>query len=407
MLSGVGIERETRTPSQQLQGVLSSSDTSTAAGLEKTAQEVEKLGYSVEAASIRQQVKEKQKAEVSAQDKQESLIMMVRDSELTPQQKGMLMRSINADPSQDPTQLVSTIVSMGGKEPDAFRTMKATALAMGLVEGSSEWKAYFAREAIKADDTGTRERKIEDYMNSFGSTRQQAIQAIEGKTVLDPVTGDLTQFNLKSNAWEKVDVNGANDQEVSTEVPKPLPGNTVWELSELGTGPISALKAGIARTPGVSQFAEAMGLNTADAVEARAQIKNVMSEAIRGLAVNNKFPVGEIRRIQEEIDLDPKAFDSVPSYRARLKAQDTYLETRQAQANRDASDRTLPTRVRADQRANAATIANLRAYLGVPGTERGTQGEEYIMEMSQEDLENVDIGELTDEALNAYIERMQ
>lgn len=418
MLNAIpGVERETRTPSQQLQAVLGSSNTSTAAGLEKTAQEVEKLGYGVEAASIRQQVKEKQKAEVTAQDKKESLIMMVRDSELTSQQKGMLFRSINADPSQDPNKLISTIVSMGGEGALSAeaRTLKWKAEQMGLVPGSAEYKAYIARnggeEGTGGDTANARERKIADYMKTFGIPRGEAIQRIEADTIIDPTTGQLIQQNLQGDGgFEIASVNIPSSQRVVGEAPSIDINQIVFDPAKAG-GIVTGLQNLWNVTAGQIPFLDI----PSDRTQAQQQLRFLDRDAILALASSERPAVVEQERIGELLPQPGEWFQNPRESREKVVSFIDVMTQQYVDDLRYVSDPSVSRAVKRDVNTRINSVERIIRRVMTPeaadtlfeAVEGFEEQRNTILEMPRDELNNLDISSLSLSELDVLEERLR
>jgi hypothetical protein len=143
MLSGVGIERETRTPSQQLQGVLASSDTSTAAGLEKTASELASLGYGPQAAMLRQQVEEKKQTDELRRQRQENLRDITKNSNLNAQQKEQVERAIGTGAFEKADDLLKYIDKATEDTSLARKTMQVLKPNGEIVSIQTDQKGRF------------------------------------------------------------------------------------------------------------------------------------------------------------------------------------------------------------------------------------------------------------------------
>lgn len=103
-----------------------------------------------------------------------------------------------------------------------------------------------------------------------------------------------------------------------------------------------------------------------ETVEAYQTIDTAVSDMIRGMAVNDRFPVGEMERLRDEIKITPSIMNPGPVAKARMRSVDRSLKTRLSQFERDAIDTTLSADVRNQQRTNAANIRNFLDILGVP-----------------------------------------
>lgn len=126
---------------------------------------------------------------------------------------------------------------------------------------------------------------------------------------------------------------------------------------------------------GIISGAAATGANIAGLVgvdiqepftEIRQKLNIVSNDLIRALSINPRFPVGEINRIKEEVNIQPSLIKSSATLRKKMRALDSSLRIRVAQAKRDASDQRLPKQVRESQAANASSIENFLNQMNVP-----------------------------------------
>src|SRR5690606_31866608 len=132
-------------------------------------------------------------------------------------------------------------------------------------------------------------------------------------------------------------------------IPGPQQGQTLYDLASAGTGLLSGARALLSGTVG-----QIPGMPIAEeTINARTSLENASGDLIRALAVNDRFPVGEIKRIEEQISIKPSVMDSPGALQARMISLGNYLKTRKDQAMRDASDPSVPQSVRDSQAANA------------------------------------------------------
>lgn len=115
---------DTRNESEKLQQVLTTSDTSTAAGLEQMADEVAKLGHGPQAAIIRQQVQERRVADEEAAQRRESLVAIADSSELNPQQRAQVLRAIGTGAFNKADDLLNYIDKVTEDKSLARKTMQ-------------------------------------------------------------------------------------------------------------------------------------------------------------------------------------------------------------------------------------------------------------------------------------------
>lgn len=141
----------------------------------------------------------------------------------------------------------------------------------------------------------------------------------------------------------------------------PSPGSTLYSLADQAGGIAGAAKqvgAMLAGQFGVEAYPETL--------EAYQTIETAVSDMIRGMAINDKFPVGEMERLREEIKITPTIGNPGPVAKARMRSIDRSLRTRLSQFERDATDTTLSADIRNQQRTNGANIRNFLDLMGVP-----------------------------------------
>ena len=170
-----------------------------------------------------------------------------------------------------------------------------------------------------------------------------------GKVVaLDTVGGKATEVPIESKA-----------PEFTTALRK---RGTLYEQSDDVTGAWPALKEIWAETmgqiPGVPVDAKT--------IEKRTAFKLAMGQMRRSMAINPRFPVGEMERLEQEIQIEPKVLDSTPALQTRLRKIDESVRVRLRQAERDAQDTGLPDTERAAQAQNAQAMRDFVNLLGVP-----------------------------------------
>ena len=428
---------DTRTPSQQLQQTLQGADTTSAAGLERVASDVEKLGYGVQAATIRQQAAARQAEMEKLAQATEAKLKIVTDSTLKPEQQAMLTRVIQADPNVDPMDIVTAIQNMGAQVTDPNAALKAR-VAMFYEPGTPEYNAAVARGGISSTEMTPDERleakenlarlvinadvtpenkaqlfstinadpsitplELFKTINSLRETPQRggfspAIQAqidlaqpqfeaigmspeeayVEAANV---ATGITTSEVLDDGTVVRTNIiNGKVDEfqpnGSGAPVPVPPPGLSFYELADVAVGPVSGLSSFAARTPGVGPLLESAGLNDSTATEARAVIKNSVRPYIRALSLSDRYAVAEQQRIIDSLDLATSAFDTADSFRARLRGLDSVLAIEYNRAARDVNDNAIPRNLRQQARTDLRNIEYLRSLIGAPQTGSTSSG---------------------------------
>ena len=238
-----------------------------------------------------------------------------------------------------------------------------------LYETTEGWQP--ASEAVglqKTGETGGKDpvfkQKIDQLMKTHGLSEREATDIVEGivDIMVDPVSGEKSIVDLVSGtqrplkATEKQE--GIAEGQAEGKAP---PAKTIWELSELSTGPLSAIKSAGSVVSGMVG-----GPIAEETIQARQLVKAAQNNLIRSLSINPRFPVAEINRIKSEIDIEPKIFDTPAVLRERLKAIDSYLTNYVRMEKVAANDRSLPVDVRKEARRSVYEIENFIDLLGVP-----------------------------------------
>lgn len=223
-------------------------------------------------------------------------------------------------------------------------------------------QVVFQAPARETRDTA-RESRVENISSQLqaqmGMTPEQAM--VEAANIAD---GNIKYEPLESGQVRRIDMVRGTVSEVPIQpsgqaIPEPQRGRTLYELATLSTGPVSGARAALA-TVGIT--------NDPQVIEARTELRNSMQELSKALVVNDRFPVAEVERVRKDVDLDPGIIDNPNAMQARMRGLESYLSRRQAQAERDANDPSLPQTVRDGQASNASAIRNFRAVMGVPAT---------------------------------------
>lgn len=137
---------------------------------------------------------------------------------------------------------------------------------------------------------------------------------------------------------------------------------TLWDLASLGTGPGSALAQGWNLIGGM------VGLPQASKVtQARQTLRNESNSMIRSLALNPRYPVGEIDRITEELSLKPEIIDNEGAMHDRMISLNEYLKRQLSIVEDGARDQELPDEQRQADRITARNIRNFLTIAGAPG----------------------------------------
>ena len=203
----------------------------------------------------------------------------------------------------------------------------------------------------------TRERKINDYL-SMGMDWDVAVKLADGRLrveqtdtgyvrMIDEVTGEVVELPI--------------GQQPTAVAPTPGGEPTLWQATELGTGPVSAARDVASTVSGM--FGGPVAEKT---IQSRQRLNLATRDLVRSLAVNPRFPVAEIQQIQRDIATSPALFDNPPAMRQRMIELGRYLTRQEQNSSKDAADPTLPPDTRKAQAQNASAVRTFLEILGVP-----------------------------------------
>jgi len=279
------------------------------------------------------------------------------------------------------------------KVPDIIATVRQ----IGLDPASGEGRQLVLESLRGASKASQRDQKITDLV-ARGVPRDRAQDIVDGFARLEvvPQTGrvrfvnevDGTAFEVPVKAQPRA-ADIASDVEPSLgDIPRPTPqrGETLFDLAEVATGPLSAAQNMLA----VPQAW--LGLEPNErVVQARQALKTETQSLVRSLAVNPRFPVAEMERIRQEVNIQPRIWDDPDLLRSRMAQIHDSLTLRMQQAAADAQDPSLPQEHREAQLTNAANIANFLGVLGV--------------DQAREDVAAAEEGEEPEEAADGDVPR--
>jgi hypothetical protein len=245
-----------------------------------------------------------------------------------------------------------------------------------------------------------REIKIQDIMDTFGVDRRTAVGIESGvlRPIADPVTGQTRLIDLTSNTFRETTPAPAAPAAPAPPAPAPLvtgpranitpphaaepapaapapapaaaappataPSQTLYQLAQ------RPLTTGL--TPAALQYGQNVlgqfGANIIDPelTERRQTFSNTQGDLIRALSINPRYPVDEMKRIREEINIEPRAFTDPQSLLARMRSVGKSLRTRLADEERAGADPSLPVDDRRAALRAAEDIRNFLAKLGAP-----------------------------------------
>jgi hypothetical protein len=141
-------------------------------------------------------------------------------------------------------------------------------------------------------------------------------------------------------------------------------GNTLWGLAPNYAGIVPNVVAATTRIGGA--FIPGVGELGKEQQYAVQRADTEKGRFISALAVNPRFPVAEMQRIEREISIGAKALDNPASVRTRMIAVDDYLAKEQLKEEKASTDKNLPVTEQNAARTAANDIKNFRTVLGVP-----------------------------------------
>jgi hypothetical protein len=241
-----------------------------------------------------------------------------------------------------------------------------------------------------------REIKIQDIMDTFGVDRRTAVGIESGvlRPIADPVTGQTRLIDLTNNTFRETTPAAPAAPAPSAPAPlvtgpranitpppaaepapaapapapaaeaPPAPNQTLYQLAQ------RPLTTGL--TPAALQYGQNVlgqfGANIIDPelTERRQTFSNTQGDLIRALSINPRYPVDEMKRIREEINIEPRAFTDPQSLLARMRSVGKSLRTRLADEERAGADPSLPVDDRRAALRAAEDIRNFLAKLGAP-----------------------------------------
>ena len=218
----------------------------------------------------------------------------------------------------------------------------------------------------KSPGANERELRIQDFIRTLGVDRATAVKLDKGLArvetddfgrarLVDEVTGTVQEINI---------------QPASGNEPIPDPEQGLFELTEDATGPEATVKAGFAQMVSIAGGP----VTSPEVIQARTSFAIATNDFIRALTLNKRFPVKEIERIREEINLKPKFFDSPELMQNRMIAIDRSLRERQRKALNNANNTQLPEDTRKNAAGSAQDIEDFLNVLNVPPSPK-TQAE--------------------------------
>ena len=237
-------------------------------------------------------------------------------------------------------------------------------------------------------------KELEEYKQKLKPERDTALESkigtikaaypeIDDKTATGIATGvikliqnpDSGVVSIVDLAESKMRPLGSPESEGKELIPdRPVAGGpTIFGFSDLIAGPGSAAKQAISV---VSGMVGAPIFKTT--VRARQFALAAQNDLIRALSINPRFPVAEMKRIKEEMAIEPRVLDNSKMLRERIKAIDEFLRIRLKKEINASDNRELSAKDRQDARSAVVRIGDFLEILGNPPTFSSKEDSGYI-----------------------------
>lgn len=241
---------------------------------------------------------------------------------------------------------------------------------MGWITNSDGSRKYVeltpgtVSESPDTTKTNATDEKMKRIMEAYPNLEKEDAQKIALGTVTvktDPVAGTHTLIDIGTGEEKPLNRDALISQD--GEEPPAEPTQTIFSLAPDIAGPVPAAKAGASVPSGM------VGGPVADEViQARQYVTAAKNDFIRAMSINPRFPVGEIQRLEREVDLSPKVFSNPQVYRNKIIGINKYLRRRLQKELSVSSDQSMPVNDRKAARKAATDIDNFIDLLGVPPT---------------------------------------
>ena len=266
---------------------------------------------------------------------------------------------------EEELQLKSYAIAIGSKLGDSGAESRSArykqAVDGGLKPGTPEFNEFVLN---KGGDSG---RQRDDEIASAEAIFTQggnpdphtaAVKFVDkGKQVLvsptDNTVFEYDKFTEKLTIMKPEDTRGAEP-----EIPQE---QTLYALADEATGIGPGAKAAAAKGLGP------LGGYTAEATTtAKAQFLASENSLIEAFRLNPRYPQSEIKRIQSNIDIMPKFWDSAEQMRARMAGSRTFLETELASVEWNLQNPTITAKERSEEETTRRGIKRYLRVLGKP-----------------------------------------
>lgn len=279
--------------------------------------------------------------------------------------------------------LSARLQDVAGIEPEATTELVKNIRAMGLDPTNGEGRELMMANMVKARELSQRETRINE-LTARGLNPQMAADLVDGQAFIDmsdPARPKLVNENtgtveeLAPGASGFIAQTYGQPGEDNTVRPEPAaapstvstePGNTLYDLAGVATGPAASFRAG------VSRFTDLVGLPVASRTQqARQTFNNERYDLIKAFINNPRLPVAEQEWIRKEIDISPGVFTGEQTLQNRMVSIDESLESQIAQYQKNAANASLP---KDERDAYATAVADMQDFRAVMGAWRYREG---------------------------------
>jgi hypothetical protein len=298
-----------------------------------------------------------------------------------------------ADISKADRAIKLASIEASEKDIDAIRNMnlkleerKRQALKDIVSTGANPFKALSGMKDIDVltfiapmykDGTAPEEMRRVFEARATNYTQPKVIQ------VTDPVTGNITQQQIRNELpsfvaealrsgqgripgvstrapteTKPAEDTKSQEQQTKGQVPTKM---TIWDRAEDMTGPLPALGTSTIIRPFVASTETGRRQQ-----EARSFVEGSIRDLIKNLQNNPRYPEGERKAIESELDISTRFWDSPTALRNRLQGINDFLAIRLEVANEGAYNETLPKETRQAYRTAANDLTKFRALLMPP-----------------------------------------
>ena len=263
----------------------------------------------------------------------------------------------------------------------------------------------FGRERAKAADElelaktktpklSAQEEKIQIFQNTYGLSRQDAVDLAMGtkRLITDPITKKSAIVNLRTNKFTPVniprEVTDSNVSDETTPIEDSPSSINLFRMAETTTGFFPLFSAALQGITGQ------VGIDVADEqlLEDFQTFRTAQQDIIRSLRASPKILATEMNRLAQELDISPGVFKDVKTLRAQLKSIDKSINSRIQNIERLIIDPNASAEDVRGARSLRNDLINFKRILGVPGNN----------EILQEDLTEgpSDLNSIADKYLN-------